>query len=109
MPIFQTARFRNTSIQSIEKTTNFIIVHLSLCKVRKNVGKEPHFPKKKCKLTGITQEEIYSLGIFNLDFEVQNNSYYHRFQLLTHDFQIDTDGIILVRRDFLERFFCSID
>lgn len=49
-------------------------------------------PEEKCKLTGITQEEVFSLGIANLNLKIGNNPYTQRFQLVDGKFPIETDG-----------------
>lgn len=61
----------------------------------------------KCKLTGITTDEITSIGTAILTFEIGKDKTSINFHLVTEDFPTSTDGIL--GRDFLINHLCKID
>lgn len=68
---------------------------ISLCKVTKQIIDEEYYPGERCKLTGISEEEIYSMGTINLKLLIGNNTYINKLQLVNEKFPIETDGIIV--------------
>lgn len=60
-----------------------------------------------CYLTGISKEEIKSLGSTNLTIQIGETVIDHKIQLVKYNFPIHTDGIL--GRDFLCKYNCNID
>lgn len=64
-------------------------------------------PNDFCRLTGITREEIRSIGSAEIKFNIENMKIDHKVQMVPETFPIDTDGIL--GRDFLCKYNCNID
>lgn len=80
---------------------------ISICRIQPIFEDEPINIEDKCKLTGITTQEIHSLGTTELTLSISDEICRHTFHIVDDKFPIDTDGII--GRDFLTQYLGKID
>lgn len=80
---------------------------ISVIKVNKVVKDLGINEKEKCRITGVTDSETYSLGTVFANFKIDRQSIKQKMHIVGQDFPIITDGII--GRDFLRQNQCIID
>lgn len=80
---------------------------ISIIKSRKVKSSQIYYPEEKCVISGIGDEGIHSLGSTFANILVEGIPIQQKFQIVSNDFPIPTDGII--GKDFLARNKCKID
>lgn len=80
---------------------------ISLIKINKCYRNTKINQDRQCKITGITENETYTLGTIHSNLILDNCTFYHELHIVANEFPIPTDGII--GRDFLNKFRFKID
>jgi len=65
------------------------------------------FENDICRINGISDKEIISLGVSNLTLYLEDQKFKHKFYVINEEINLNTDGII--GRDFLMKYNCKID
>ena len=74
---------------------------ISICKNEKLPYNLIINEEKSCKFTGITKEQIKSLGTTELKFNVFDNELNHSFHIVEDNFPIPTVSTLIIYKSFL--------
>lgn len=61
----------------------------------------------KCKINGIVDGLVETLGSIDASIFIDNVEFQHRFQIVSKDFPVPADGILGL--DFISKYNCSLD